>query len=572
MPTTTMEVLVHVLACCLSPPLTHGGAVVVDTQLGKVRGLQTSRNQIYRGVPYAQPPVGEQRWRPPLPVSPWQPGTLDASGDVTIGCPQVHCDVFMSDFDCPRQTSEDCLKMNIYTPAAANNSSLLPVMFFIHGGSYIWCSGTAPLFDGSVLAERGDVIVVTFNYRLGVMGFLVTGTSKLTDATGNYGLQDQRLALQWVNQHIRSFGGDPRKVTVFGQSCGAQSVFNHMASKESSKYFRSGIVQSPAVGVALRSFEEQFNVSKLFAKKLGCPVSDLKCMKNYSAQEVVEAAFSCAFDISTLNGDQISSFHGLHPFGPYVDGEEVKGQFVDVMTSGDFTPKPLIVGTTRDENMKEVELVFKKHMSLPLYLWALGSLSRTRWIELVMTYPPHGITADHSEAFATADADHMFTCPSRNISFAVVGQGRRKVRQYDEDKARPDVWLYVWDRSIRLPGWLEDCPDHKACHEAELPYVFAAAYKKNVSFPYEDQQLSDLVIDYWTNFAWSGDPNIPRPTAVSGQRKLLHWPRIQSRSEYHAFFFQVPGSHVIKNYRRPECDFWDSIGYYPKQVNQHGID
>ena len=594
-----MDIIFSVVVCVLAQHSVsaHNSWVVVETQLGSVRGIQTANNQLYRGVPYALPPVGDLRWRPPRPVWSWKPQTLDATSDVTTGCPQVHCHVFMSDFDCPRNTSEDCLKLNIYAPAyasylnKASNSSLLPVMFFIHGGSYMWCSGSASLFDGSVLAERGDVIVVTFNYRLGVMGFLVTGTSPSTDATGNYGLQDQRLALRWVNQNIRSFGGDPDKVTVFGQSCGAQSILNHMASEESSRYFRSGIIQSGAVGVALRSFEEQYNISKLFAKNLGCAVSDLKCMRNYSAQRVVEAAFSCSFDVSSMELNQIASFHLLHPFGPYVDGNEVKGQFVDVMTSGDFSPKPLIVGSTRDETLKDVELVFKKRMNLWLYLAALGSMRPSKLLELAVTYPPLGVKTDHREAFSTADTDHMFTCPARNITFAVAGQGRKREARgqtfhtqghhsrLEYNKGQSDVWLYVWDKNTAIPGWLEDCPTNRACHETELPYVFATAYKKNVTFPRDDLYLSDMIIEYWANFAWGGDPNIPRPDSqpIGGRGgkmpsskpvKLLHWPKVTSRSGYHTLFFQAPLSHVIKNYRQPQCDFWDSIGYYQSHTSK----
>ena len=245
-------------------------APLVDTASGRVSGTQTQEISVFRGIPYAAPPVGALRWRVPQPPAPW-PNTRDASklGDA---CPQKRGLSLEGGGD-PGTLSEDCLNLNIFTPRAERGARL-PVMVWLHGGALIVGSGGLPLYNGVPLAQQG-VVVVTLNYRLGPLGFFVHPAIEREAPGGvvNFGLFDQIAALQWVQRNIAAFGGDPGNITLFGQSAGAQSVLALMSSPLSQGLMQRAVVQS-AYGLPARPRAKARETGMRVATAVGLPGAD----------------------------------------------------------------------------------------------------------------------------------------------------------------------------------------------------------------------------------------------------------------------------------------------------------
>src|SRR6185369_7545396 len=236
-------------------------ALVVRTAAGELRGAHENGVAVFRGVPYAAAPVGELRFRPPAPVPPWQ-GVRDATTDGPIA-PQGRSRLahIMGDFERPQ--SEDCLTLNVWTPAA--DSKKRPVLVWIHGGAFASGAGSLPWYSGERLAANGDVVVVGVNYRLGALGFLcLPGVSD-----GNLGLLDQVAALRYVRDNIAKFGGDPDNVTVVGQSAGAASIAIMMTMPQAQGLFRRAVLQSTPFGRMSRTLEDSHRIGRRFLEVLG---------------------------------------------------------------------------------------------------------------------------------------------------------------------------------------------------------------------------------------------------------------------------------------------------------------
>lgn len=260
--------------------------VSVDVpDLGRVQGKRQSGTDFFGGVPYAAPPVGNLRWEPPEPVTPWAPATLDATR-FGPDCWQV-VDPLMNPTADVDQMSEDCLYLNIYTPAgqAAHNEKL-PVMVWLHGGAFQQGGARRPEYDGRRLTER-KTVVVTLNYRLGALGFLVSSSDGLF---GNFGLMDQRAAMHWVKDHIRHFGGDPENVTLFGESAGAVMTVLHLMMDGAGYLFHKAIIQSNPLGLQLRSVVVADFLGEALKSAVDC--RDLPCLKSERVEEIIRAQSS----------------------------------------------------------------------------------------------------------------------------------------------------------------------------------------------------------------------------------------------------------------------------------------
>jgi len=220
-------------AACSPKTQTADTGAIVRTDFGPVRGTVTSEYRTFQGIPYAAPPVGELRWRPPQPPERWStPRDATTPGS---RCPQLAS----AELGFPGSVDEDCLYLNVITPRSARPGQLRPVMVWVHGGAFLWGAGSD--YDARRLAVGGDVVVVTVNYRLGLLGFL--GHPSL-EGSGNFGLQDQQAALRWVRRNAAAFGGDPGNITVFGESAGALSVCAQLASPASGGLFHRAVMQS----------------------------------------------------------------------------------------------------------------------------------------------------------------------------------------------------------------------------------------------------------------------------------------------------------------------------------------
>ena len=311
---------------------THNSAAI-RTKTGPITGDEHDGIRSFEGVPFAAPPVGERRWKPPQPVAPWtEPRACVEFGPA---CPQNGKDLYGP----VGETNEDCLYLNVWTPAKSTNAKL-PVMFWIHGGGFMFGSGGKACYDGAELAKRGDVVVVTCNYRLGPFGFLahpaLTAESP-NHASGNYGLMDQIAALQWVQHNIAAFGGDPGCVTIFGQSAGGVSVCALLASPLANNLFHRAIVQSGSAPGNLHDRAAMEALGLEFAKRLG--TDDLKAMRAKSADELLAAVKQGSGKVGEGTQDHLC-----------IDGYVLRESLQRTLAAGHHHSVPLLGGTTRDED------------------------------------------------------------------------------------------------------------------------------------------------------------------------------------------------------------------------------
>lgn len=303
-------------------------SLTVETALGNIKGSMLCSQfgadiYAFRGIPYAQPPIGKLRFAAPQPVAAWA-DTLDATQDSLI-CPQRGVLTLMS---------EDCLKLNVYTTKLTGN---MPVMVYIHGGGNIIGSGHSEYEAGPQYLLDHDVVMVTFNYRLGAFGFLSTATE---DAPGNFGYLDQVLVLKWVQQHIAKFGGNPDLITIYGLSAGSMAVTLHMASPLSKGLFHRAIAMSGSA-TNLYSIDNPSWTRKL-AHETGCPMYNpqdmLNCLRGLSWSTIV----------NICDGWETYQFTNMK-WNYQIDGHFLEAHPTDVFSSGNFNKVPLIAGITKDE-------------------------------------------------------------------------------------------------------------------------------------------------------------------------------------------------------------------------------
>lgn len=314
-----MRVVVHLAAVWTVLAAVADPSVISIPGLGDVQGSLNALAREFRGIPYAAP---VQRWQPPAPVQPWAPAVLDARTD-GAGCMQA---CHEPPLGCPAVISEDCLFMNIFTPLPVPTAPL-PVSVFLHGGNFRDGFGGGPLYNGTNLAAGAfsgaaspqQSIVVSINYRLGVFGFLYTGTNA-TDAagiTGNYGLADQRAALLWVQQHISAFGGDPTRVLLWGQSAGAMSVASHLVSPGSVGLFQRALAVSEPFALPFRNTTSAMSAAAQVAWYAQCPQSlgpeTTQCLRSLPAEVLLKAQVAASTNTSD---DKVTLMQLFMPFTP----------------------------------------------------------------------------------------------------------------------------------------------------------------------------------------------------------------------------------------------------------------
>ena len=486
---------------------------LVTTGAGQVKGTLHTRSRAFLGIPYAAPVVGSRRWTPPTPPTPWT-SALDATKAGYV-CPQIGLGLTPVKGD----VNEDCLTINVYTPLPAPTGA--PVMLWIHGGGNVSGSSTEPTYNGKAMAEKMGVVLVTFNYRLGALGFLAHPSLKT--GSGNFGIQDQQAALKWVNDNIAAFGGDPKNVTLFGQSAGSIDVCAHLTAPGSAGLFHRAIMQSGACSTSALTRAQAETQGKKLAKALKCDTaSDVAaCLRKLTPDQLNKAL---AMKKGLIMGEGAS-------WGPMVDGQVLPEMPMKRLESGTFNKVPVMAGFTKDEG------------SIFLFSAGMFVMTATEYDTLITEifgailgakvkkeYPLSGYT-EVTDAAKDIIGDAGFICPLRRVARALAAAGQK-------------TWLY---RFSRIPSYMNH-PFLGAYHGADLGFVFNNA--STSGFTAEEAKLSESMLGYWTRFARGADPNGGSATA---------WPAYDKAGDKH---LQLDLTiEAAQGFKQKKCDFWDGTGF-----------
>ncbi|XP_052023003.1 pyrethroid hydrolase Ces2a-like isoform X1 [Apodemus sylvaticus] len=506
----------YAVACGLLLLLQHvhgqdSASPIRNTHTGQVRGslvhVKNTKSGVHAflGIPFAKPPVGPLRFAPPEDPEPWS-GVRDGTSQPAMclqtdmmnleGMNQMELTMI------PISMSEDCLYLNIYTPAHAQEGSNLPVMVWIHGGALVL--GSASMLDGSTLAATEEIVIVAIQYRLGILGFFSTGDQH---ATGNWGYLDQVVALRWVQKNIAYFGGNRDRVTIFGGSAGGTSVSSHVVSPMSKGLFHGAIMQS---GVALLPdliSDTSEVVYKTVANLSGCEAKDsaalVHCLRAKSKEEILA----------------INQVFKMIP--GVVDGKFLPKHPQELLASQDFHPVPSIIGVTTDEYGWGVPMLTGfYHIIENLTRETLPAILKSA--EAQMMIPPGssdlvmkeymGDTEDLETLkaqFREMLADFMFVIPALQVAHF--------------QRSQAPVYFYEFQHR---PSFIKHArPSHvRADHGDDVPFVFGSyLWGMNLDFTEEEKMLKRRVMKYWANFARNGNPN---------SEGLPYWPVMDQDNQY----------------------------------------
>jgi len=454
--------------------------VIAKIFQGKVEGLAKDGVLRFNGIPYAKPPVGALRWRPADAAEPWS-GVRDAARFGNIA-PQVQSAAEALIGGTPGEQSEDCLYLNVTTPSLDGKR---PVMVWIHGGAFVTGAGSLGTYNGKYLSRRGDVVVVTINYRLGALGFL-----NLRDATdgklpgaGTEGLSDQVMALRWVKENIASFGGDPGNVTIFGESAGGMSVGALLGMNAAKGLFHKVIPQSGAGHIGRRR-ESSARVAALLFDKLG--TRDPAALMTLPHTAILKAQAEIIAEARS----------GGMPFAPTIDEALLPVRPIENIRNGSAAGAPILTGTTMEE-------------------WKLFTAARPKMrlmgADKLRHYTTNLVGEDRADALLAAyegSAFERWNAIMTDHTFAVPAS-----RLLEAQSAHAPVYLYRFDwRSPLLAGVLG------SCHALELGFVFGTHNEKRAGLFFGSganaDALAAAMMDCWIAFARSGDPGWPRYDAT----------------------------------------------------------
>ena len=481
-----LAVLAVTVACGgAEPPVAAAGGGAVPVDGGSIAGAPAGDGGVWRyaGIPYAAPPVGALRWRPPQPVEPW--ADVRQADQLPPGCPQPTLPVppDAEPFFGPGATrlEEDCLYLNVWS--AAGPDERVPVMVWIHGGGLFVGDGATAAYDGAALARRG-VVVVTINYRLGALGYLahpLLREESAHGASGNYGLLDQIAALEWVQRNVAAFGGDPDRVTIFGESAGSWSVNYLLATPLAAGLFAGAIGQSGGGFSPLASLAER-DAAEAQGERFAEALLGAETAVSREALRSAAAADVLAADAAAPR--------------PNVDGWALTDGIHDVFAAGRQHDVPVIVGANADEGT------------------ALRALAGGREIATVEEYRAwaRGEYGDLADAYlaaypAASDADVAAGRIASSGDGRFVWEMRTWARMMEQVSS--PAYLYFF---TRVPP-AADADRYGAYHTAEIPYVFnnlgggGRYWFANRDYDDTDRQLSDVMASYWVNFAATGNPN-----------------------------------------------------------------
>ncbi|MCW1883526.1 carboxylesterase family protein [Luteolibacter flavescens] len=453
----------------------------------------------FKGIPFAKPPVGELRWKAPQPAEAWD-GVKKAT---TYAPGPIQESVLNLMLGAPTDFSEDCLYLNVWTPAKSAGERL-PVMYWIHGGAFAMGSTSTPIYDGSQLTKRG-VVVVSVGYRLGAFGFLAHPELTKEGGKGNFGLLDQIAGLKWVRENIAAFGGDPGCVTIFGESAGSVSVGLLATSPKAKDLFHRVIAQSgssfspPKTANEAGHFVPTLQLAEVegvkFLEKLGA--KDIAAARALPAKKVLKGGFAPmpCIDADVVPMDSHTAF--------------LRGEFNDtpVMTGSNSDDGGMFALATTPGRFRETAATFGEHA------------------DKILAAYPHAKWSESSRAGKDAIRDICFAWPAWTWARLQSAHGKNK------------AFLYYYDH--------RNSPDKGADHGAEIAYIFGNVARSKPA----DRAMSDLVSSYWVNFAKTGDPNGPG---------LPEWTAFTGKSGKAMDLDAQPGMHPVPNLE--QLKVWDA--YY----------
>jgi para-nitrobenzyl esterase len=532
-----------------------GDGLDVMTASGPVHGATAGGVRSFLGIPFAGTTAGANRWKPPQPVTAWSTA-LDATKLGPI-CPQID----PSTMAYSTTSDENCLSLNVWTPDPAPTTPV-PVMVWIFGGAFVFGSGGAAPYSGNNLVPKGNVVVVSMNYRVGALGFLAhsaLAAEESSGSAGNYGLLDQQAALQWVQTNIAAFGGDKTNVTLFGESAGGKSVCLQMLSPGSRGLFARAIVESGLCltpGSTLGAAEAE---GDRFAQAMGCGAADagagvLSCLRNLSASAITNGPATAPAQLP--GGFFYQDDSTTLSFAPIVDGVFATDQPATLFAANKQGAIPVLQGTNTAEGILFQTSALGPYtpvMTNADYLAALTRRFGPEATAIAAQYPVAGASDDDggaadaagagSDAAATGfdspndaltqvTADAFFVCQARALERMIASAGNK-------------TYLYSFN------GPLIDVPLPQlvglAFHSSELPYVWGNSYLLG-SVPEAGLPLVSAIEGYWTQFAQNGDPN--------GGTNLM-WPPYTTAGDQDMDLDTTLS--VTTGHEKANCDFWDSI-------------
>jgi para-nitrobenzyl esterase len=500
-----------------------GAAPIVTTADGAVRGTAGPEGDAFLGLPYAAPPTGNLRWRPPQPPAHWR-GVRDATS-FAPSCPQNPAG---NPFLPPGLMSEDCLYLNVYTPAPrSSDEGGRPVLVWIHGGGLTQDGGRN--YDPTTLAADG-VVVVTINYRLGALGFLAHPAlaARPGGPAGNYGLMDQQAALRWVQANIRRFGGNSHNVTIAGESAGGLSVLAQMVSPGARGLFQKAIIQSGAFALNQQPLAAAETAGEAFAAKAGCPDQTAACLRQLPVADLVSSPFA--------------GIPGV------VDGQVLTEPIGAALAAGRFARVPVLDGTNHDE--ERIFVTFGRAISggtnvgLPDPSVTAGDYqteiagvlgtSAARTAAIAAQYPPAAYPSA-AVAFSTLVGDASFACPALQLDSLTAKRVPTFGYEFNDDAA-PEIFV---------PTLI---PPPVATHGSELQYLFGLP---NAPVPGTlnagQQALADSMRAAWANFAASGNPSTT----------ALPWPAFGHAGRASVLSLVPPQPQLETDFgARHHCSFW----------------
>ena len=446
---------------------------IIETKSGKVQGYIENDVEVYKGIPYAEPPIGNLRFSPPVMKKPWD-GVLEAKEYSPFAFQGYS--MLEEYFGKNEPESEDCLYLNIWTPVADNEKR--PVMFWIHGGAFITGGGGVPIYDGSVLAKRGDVVVVTINYRLGAFGY-----SYIPGVTANVGQFDQIMALEWVRDNIEKFGGDPGNVTIFGESAGGYAVLTLSAMPAANGLFHRVIAQSaPFINPKVTEKHTKGLMRMLKLK------GDIDAFRKKPPEEIID-----------VQNKYLEKINSAMEFRPLIDGESLPIHPLKVFQNGDCSNIDFMIGSNLDEAKLfttmggEAFADPEKAILMFLGMFGIDATNSAKMYETYKNAREGNISTDPKDIADAIITDFMFRIST--IRF-LEAQFKHQKNTYN--------YLFTWE-SPGFDGQLG------SCHALELAFVFNTLNIPGIEDftgqgP-EAELLSQKIMDAWIAFARTGNPN-----------------------------------------------------------------